>query len=59
VSIYILWPHVHVEICVFYVVFKVLVLLPFSMASQYPRMDSTMHIPIDILPEFEALKIAL
>jgi hypothetical protein len=29
------------------------------MASQYPRMDPTMRIPKDILPEFEALKIAL
>jgi hypothetical protein len=38
---------------------KVLVLFPFSMASQNPRMDPTMRIPKDILPEFEALKIAL
>jgi hypothetical protein len=38
---------------------KVLVLFPFSMASQNPRMDPTMRIPEDILPKFEALKIAL
>jgi hypothetical protein len=29
------------------------------MAFQYPHKDSTMHIPKDILPHFESLKIAL
>jgi hypothetical protein len=29
------------------------------MASQYPNRDPTMHIPKDILPQFESLRIAL
>ena len=31
----------------------------FNMASQYFNKDPTMHIPKDILPQFESLRIAL